>query len=168
MANSRPNKRSFSVIELGMSPSNATTGAWTLQLSAGKITLNKAAAATTSVVNIPIKKDADAGAEDKKVASVAFEYSVATAALSAAPTAVLNINTVNPTTGALTSSTVAGTLTFAGTNTVGTAVGDYIATFAITTPVQLADTDSAFLTVTMNEAATSVLNLNGVKIDYTG
>ena len=151
-----------------MSPSNATTGTWTVQLSSGKVSLHKAAAATTSVVNIPVKKDNRPGFEDSLIKSITVSYTVGTAALTSAPTAVLNKNTVSATTGAQTNATVAGTLAFAGTSTNGTEIGSFNATFTVTSPAQIADTDSLILTLTMNEAATSVLDITGVKVDYTG
>lgn len=168
MANSRPAKRSFNVAEIPLSPANATTGVWAYQLAANKLTLHKAAAATTSVVNIPVKKDAQPGAEDNKIAAISVSYTVATANLTSAPTAALRVLTTDATSGALTASTIAGALTFSGTNTVGTAIGTYFATFTPTTPAQIADTDSVVLELTMNEAATSVLDINSMKVDYSG
>lgn len=168
MANSRPAKRTFSVAEIPLTPSSATTGVWASQLASNKLTFHKAAAATTSVVNIPIKKDAAPGSEDNRIASISVSYTVATAALSSAPTAALRVLTTDATSGALTATTIAGALTFSGTNTVGTAAGTYFATFTPTTPTQIADTSSVILELTMNEAATSVLDINSVKVDYTG
>jgi len=169
LANSRTRKRNLSVLDLGLTAANSVTGVAALTITGGTAKLTKAAAATVSVVNIPVpKQPIDAGFEDGRIASVSVAYSVATAGLTGAPTATLNKQTINATTGAVTTATIAGTLTFVGTNAVGTAIGDYIATFTVTAPAATADTDALFLALTMNEAATSVLSINGASVDYSG
>lgn len=167
MASASSRKRSFNAAELGLHAGNATTGAWTTDLTANIYSLKKAAAATTSVVNIPVPKAPKSEWQEDGVPSVIeVNYLVATAALSSAPTAILNKLSRNTSTGAFTRTAVAQALTFTGANTVGTAVGAYDAVVTITTPTALADNESLVLSLTMNEAATSVLNINGMTVTF--
>ena len=167
MASSRNDKRTYSPAALALTPSNATTGVWASQLASNVYSFHKAAAGTTSVVNISVPKTEDPGSEDNKIKSIAVQYKVSTANLTSAPTAVLNKITYNAD-GTTTRAAVTQTLAFSGLNAVGTAIGDYWATVTITTPAQLADNEDYVLALTMNEAATSVLDINAVQVDYTG
>ena len=167
MPNASSRKRFFNVAELGLHAGNATTGAWTTDLTANEYTLKKAAAATTSVVNIPVPK-APRGEwqEDGVVKVIKVPYIVTTAALSSAPTAILNKLTFDTTNGDLERAAVTQTLAFSGLDTVGTAAGDHSADVTITTPTALADNETYVLSLTMNEAATSVLNICGMQVEY--
>jgi hypothetical protein len=177
MALSRTLKRSYNAAQLRLAPGNATTGVWTTQLSAGLYSLHKAAVATTSVVNIPIPHGPRGGVptnEDAQIALLELFYLVSTANLTSAPTAVLNKLTLPGgavTSGFAANAVVAQVLSFSGVDTVGTVsgagqAGSHIAVVTVTVPFTLNDADSLILTITMNEAATSVLDLFGLAVTY--
>jgi len=160
--------RFFGVRDLGLQPNDFTGGTWTVAASSNIWRANKAAAATTSVIHLPVPRSPRGfTAEDYAPASIACFYSVATAALSSAPTAVLNLITAPTATGTVARSAVTQTIAFSGLDSVGTATGDHIATVSITTPAVLLDTDHLYLALTMNEAATSVLNFFGIRVTYS-
>lgn len=185
MPNTRTLKRSLNVFQLGFSSSsgatqvgNATTGVWNLLLTSGLYSYRKAAAATTSVIAVPIPHGPKGGLptnEDGQVSIVELFYAVTTANLTSAPTVAANRHTFPGGTGtgfvAVTVGTPAPTLTFAGVDGVGTAAGagatgSHIAVATYATPYNFIDTDSLILTFTMNEAATSVLDIFGVTVTY--
>ena len=176
MAGSRTLKRTFNVGQLGMNAANATTGVWTIQLSSGLYSLHKAAAGTTSVVNIPVPHGPRGGVpwnEDAAISIIEMIYLVGTANLTSAPTVALNkqLYLASGGTGVASTSTVANTLTFSGVDTVGTAFGNsttgaHVAVATITTPVTLQDQESLIYTITMNEGATSVLDIFGICVTY--
>ena len=174
-------RRVFNCLQLGMTGANATTGVWTLTLSAaavpsGYVNLNKAAASTNSVVHFNIPHGPRGGLptnEDGQVSVIEVFYQVTTANLSSAPTAVLNKYTTpgGTGTGLAALAAVTQSLTFAGVDTVGTVAGAgtagaHIAVITVTTPFTLADYENLALQLTMNEAATSVLNITGVAVTY--
>lgn len=175
MANSGALKRSYNAMQLGANVDSATTGAWTMALSAagvpaGTHTLHKAAAATVSVLHLPIPTSV---IEDARPAIIEVFYLVTTANLTSAPTFVLNKMTYpgGSGTGLAALAAVTQTLTFAGVDAVGTAAGagaagSHIAVITITSPSLLQDTDSLHLQLTMNEAATSVLDIFGITVTY--
>lgn len=177
MPNSRTLKRSFNVAHLGVQLQNFTTGAWTTQLSSGLVSMHKAAAASTSVLNIPIPHGPRGGLptnEDGQVSIIEMFYLVSTANLTSAPTAVMNRHTFPGGTGTgfvAVTTTPTATVTFAGVDTVGTAngagaTGSHIMVMTLATPYNFIDTDSLIATVTMNEAATSVLDIFGITVTY--
>jgi hypothetical protein len=167
--------RGFTPLQLSMTAANATTGVWTLALSAaavptGYVGLHKAAAATTSVVHFNVPR----GPKSGRIGKIEVFYQVTTAALTSAPTAVLNKHTIpgGTGTGLAALAAVTQTLTFAGIDAVGTAAGAaaagaHIAVVTITTPATLADYEALALTLTMNEAATSVLDITGMAVTWT-
>lgn len=177
---SRTLKRSFSIAQLGVFPASATTGVWTEQLSTGMFSLHKAAAATTSVVSIQIPHGPQGGIggistnQDTNIQLIELFYLVSTADLTSAPTVALNKVTLPGGllgTGFAANATVTQTLTFAGVDTIGKvsgagAAGSHIAVVTLTTPAVLADTDALILTITMGEAAASVLDIFGVTVTY--
>jgi hypothetical protein len=64
-------------------------------------------------------------------------------------------------------------LTFSGIDTIGKvsgagAAGSHVGVVTITGPAYLSDQESLFATFTMNEAATSVLDIFGIAVTYTG
>lgn len=176
MPANRTLKRSYNVAQLGFQLGNATTGAWTTQLSSGLYSLHKAAAGTTSVLNIPIPHAPRGGNptnEDAQVSIVEIFYLVSTANLTSAPTIACNKQTYpgGTGTGFVANATVTQVLSFAGVDTVGTAfgagaAGSHIAVMTISTPITLIDTDSLIATITMNEGATSVLDIFGITVTY--
>lgn len=169
MANAKATTRFFSAADLGLTAANATTGVWASQLAANIYSLHKAAAATTSVVNIPIPPSPRSEPNDDAQPSVIkVYYKVATADLSAAPTAVLNQITAPTGTGIVARAAVTQVLSFGGVDAVGTTAtaGDHIAIVTVTTPATKPDTDAYVLALTMNEAATSVLDIFGAQVTY--
>lgn len=177
MANSSSNGRFFTVSELGLSAASATTGVWTLALSAAgvpanTVSLDKAAAATTSVVHIPIPKAPNGRyLEDGPVASFSLFYNVTTADLTTAPAVALYKYTMNTSTGLVVIAAITQTIAFGGIDAVGKvsgagAAGSHIATCTITTPAALANNESLVSKWTMGEAATSVLDITGLSVTY--
>jgi hypothetical protein len=173
MPSARTLKRSYSAAQLGLQAGNATTGVWATQLSSNIYSLHKAAAATTSVVNLGIPGGPRGGIptnEDAQVSIIEVFYKVSTANLTSAPTAILNLLTMpgGTGTGIVARSAVTQVLTFAGVDTVGTTStnGDHIAVVTITTPFTMLDSDHLNLSLTMNEAATSVLDIFGITVTY--
>lgn len=145
----------------------ATTGAWAYQLAANIFSFHKVAAATVSVVNIAIPYDERGGLQqDGNLTAFSVDYAVATANCTSAPTLVLRKLTKNAATGVTTSAVLASTLTFTGTNTVGSAIGTYNAVATVTTPAALGDDESLVAEMTMNEAATTVLDIFGATATY--
>lgn len=167
--------RMFNPLQLGLTAANATTGVWTLTLSAaavpaGYVNLHKAAASTTSVVHMRIPP----GPKGGNVSVIEVFYQVTTANLSSAPTAVLNKYTTpgGALSGLAALAAVTQTLSFAGIDTVGTvagaaAAGAHIAVITVTTPAALGDYENLALQLTMNEAATSVLDITGMAVTWT-
>lgn len=146
-----------------------TVGTFTYTTASNITSLDKTAADDTSVVVFPIKKmPRTLDQDDPAISVIEVTYSVATAALDAAPTAVLNKLTKNTTTKVWSRSAVTQTLTFAGTNTAGTAAGTYDAIVTITTPTRLEDNESLELELTFNAGATTVLKLFGMAVTHTG
>lgn len=173
MPQSRTLKRSYNAAQLGLQVGNATTGVWATQLSAGIYSLHKAAASSTSVVNLPIPHGPRGGlptCEDAQIALIEVFYKVSTANLTSAPTVALNRHTFpgGTGTGTVASTAVTQVLSFAGADGVGTAFAapNHIAVVTITTPFVMDDSDSLILTLTMNEAATSVLDIFGITVTY--
>jgi len=167
MATASSRKRTLNTAEIPLLPSNFFTGVWTPQNSGNIYTMHKAAAATTTVAIIPVPKAQQGGFEaDAKPSVIEVNYLVTTAALTSAPTAVLNKLTKN-TDGTYTRTAVTQVLTFSGLDTVGTATGAHNAVVTITTPAELADNETLQLALTMNEAATSVLDINALTVTYT-
>lgn len=172
-------KRSYNVLQLGLQAANATTGVWTFALSSaaapsGAVTLNKAAAATNSVLNLQVPNGINGlRGDDSQVSIIEVFYQVTTANLTSAPTAVINRMTYpgGTGTGLVALATVTQVLSFAGVDTVGTAAGagatgSHIAVVTISTPFTPADTETLHLKLTMNEAATSVLDIHGMTVTY--
>lgn len=176
MPGARTLKRSYNVAQLGLQPTNILTGVWTVQLSSGLYSLHKAAAGTVSVANIPIPHAPRGGTptnEDAQVSLIEIFYLVSTANLTSAPTAVVNKQTYpgGTGTGFVATAAVAQALTFAGVDTVGTAfgagaAGSHIAVITPTVPATLTDTESLIVALTVNEGATSVLDLFGITVTY--
>lgn len=158
-------KKFFGVLPINFQTTVAT---WTKTEAANILTLDKTAADNTSVVTIEIPKEAGfLGIDKQPIKSITVMYSVATAALDAAPTAVLNKVSCDATAGTLTRAAVTQTIAFSGTNTVGTAAGTYRAKVSITTPEVPGDTDSYTLAMTFDAGLTTVLKILGVEVETT-
>ncbi len=173
MSSARTLKRSYGIGQLGLNALSATTGAWISALTSNIFSFHKAAAGTTSVVNISIPPGPRGGLptnDDAQVSIIELFYLVATTNLTSAPTAILNLLTMpgGAGTGIVARSAVTQVLTFAGVDTVGTTAtnGNHIAVVTITTPFTMLDSDHLSLSLTMNEAATSVLDIYGITVTY--
>lgn len=144
----------------------ATVGAWARAVAAGIASLDKTAADNTSVLYIPL----DAGPEtphphERNIESVELQYSVATAALDAAPTVTFAKVTKNAATGVRSRAAITTTKAVVGTDTVGLAVGTYTLTATPETPIRCEPNEEAVLEVTVDAAATSVVKLGSVKVN---
>ena len=145
------------------------TGTFTLTNASNQTYWEKTAADNTSIVAIPIPKiPRTLNQDDPAISIIAVTYSVATTALDAAATAVLSKHTKSTTTKVWTAAAVTQTLTFAGTDTTGTAAGTFDAIVTITTPTRLADNECLELELTFNAAVGTVLKLFGMAITHTG
>lgn len=145
------------------------TGTFTMTNSSNQSYWLKTDADNTSIVAIPIPKiPRTLNLDDPAVSVIAVTYSVATASLDAAPTAVLSKHSKHATTKVWTDGSVANALTFAGTNTAGTAAGTYDAIVTVTTPVRMTDLECLELELTFNAAATTVLTIFGMAVTTTG
>ena len=186
MALSRVSKRTFTAAELGVHPDNFSAGAWYSLLSSGIYSLHKDPAASESVINIPLPRvqrpdyptQERLGWESKYdlnpiIKSIEVFYKVTGADLSSAPTAVLNKQTYPGDTGSglVSNAAVTQALTFAGVDAIGIAsgadaAGSHIAVVTLTTPTTYAETEAFVLSLTMNEAATSELDIFGIAISF--
>ena len=171
MPNARTMKRTFCATQLGLQPGNATVGLWATQLAGGIYSLHKIAALSTSIVSIPIPHAPRGGLpsnEDASISIIEIFYQVTVAGLTSAPTAVLNRKSCPGGTGSgvVANTTFAQSLTFAGLDSVGIAIGSHIAVITPTVPTTLADSEAIVATITMNEAATSVLDIYGITVTY--
>ena len=150
---------------------NGTVGTWVHDLSSNVRTYRKAAGDDTSVVSIQIPKY-NGGAFWQNCPSVLkVTYTVVTTDLDAAPSAVLDKNAWSSSTGAVTRSAVTQAITFGGVDTTGTAAGagsagTHIAVVTVTTPAQLADTESYFLELTFNAAVDTDLRMQALEVTY--
>lgn len=161
--------RFLSAADMSFNVQHATTGVWTSQLSSNIYSYHKAAAATTSVLNFGIPRSPGMSkSDDNAVAAVRVFYKVTTADLSSAPTAVLNLLTAPTTTGIVARAAVTQALTFGGIDTVGltATAGDHIAIVTLAAPQVMNNNTTLVLALTMNEAATSVLEIFGMQITY--
>ena len=144
----------------------ATVGTWALTVASNLVTLDKSAADDTSVLYVPIVPEPELPhARARDIKYVRFQWSNATAALDAAPTAVLSKVTKNTTTKVRTRATVTQTLTISGTDATGTAVGTFEGLVTPSTPVRLEDNEELWLEITINAGATSVVKLGAVEFE---
>lgn len=149
----------------------ATVGTWAAAVASNLATFNKTAADNTSVLYVPLHAALEPEtphARERNVKSVEVEYSVGTADLDAAPTAVLSKVTMDVATGVRTRATVTETEAFIGTNTVGLAVGTYIHTITPESPVRLEDNEELWLELTIDAAATSVVKIGRIAVEIAG
>lgn len=139
----------------------ATVGTWAMAASAHIWTLDKTAAADTSILHIPVtplqNSQESAGS---KLASIDIQYVVATANLSAMAAKVYK-TTMAAEGDAPASAEIPSTSTFFLTQ------DDHKVTISITTPVFIAEDEDVFVELTVNAAATSVIKLQGVSSNYT-
>lgn len=162
------NAKFYSVGEAQM---HGTVGTWALDLASNVFSYKHTDGNDTSVVAITIPKGEFGQNVQNAPSIIKVPYTLTTADLDAAPTAVLNKLTWSSSTGVVTRSAVTQTLTFAGVDTTGTAAGagaagTHIAVVTITTPENLGEDEAYVLELTLNAAATTVLNIQGLSVSY--
>lgn len=146
-----------------LSALNKTSGTWTFSLSSNLPILTRTQADATPIVegsffaSVPTSNSVS-NSSSKKIKSVKFKYRVASLALDAAPTAALYALT-RVTDAVDTAASVAGTLAITGDDTTGSAIGQYVGTFTVTTPTFVDSTTDYSFQVTVNCGATSDLIL---------
>lgn len=161
----------FYAVGEGISLTDTGTGTWTLALASNVWSFNHTDGDDTSVVAIAIPK-ANIGPMTQNAPSIIkVPYTLVTADLDAAPTAVLNKLVWSSSTGVVTRSAVTQTLTFAGVDTTGTAAGSgaagtHIAVVTVTTPEHLGETETYFLELTFNAGASTALKIQGLEVTY--
>lgn len=144
------------------------TGTWADAAGtvAGTIAKAKAAAAETTVINIPIMLPQNSVAlKGSALASVEIDYQIQTSALTSF-TLTMNKVTRGLDTVGLTVAAVTGTQTLVPATTAAT-VAKHKDKFAITTPAYLLNTEEYLLVVTAVCAAGSVLHILGAVANYT-
>lgn len=147
-----------------------TTGTWAFATASNVTTFNHTDADDTSILTIPIPKLGELGKQNAPK-EIGVVYTVVTADLDAAPTAVLNKYALNTTTGVSTRSAVTQTLTFGGADTVGTAAGagaagTHIAKVTPSTVEALDPEEQYILELTFNAGATTVLKVTDIYVTY--
>ena len=156
-------KKFYSVLDLRP---DFSAGTWTTSIASNIPTSVKVAADETPVVSFPIPRYLfGSGAGEPKVVSAACQYTVATAALDAAPSMVFNTITLTESTGALARAAAADTTTISGTDTTGTAAGTFLVKGALDQPLTLSDTEFLTCAFTYDCAATTVLTIRGLWIE---
>lgn len=137
-----------------------STGTWTQTDVSGVHKQRKTAADNAPVVRFFVCPPPETPyPHERQVKKIHLPYTIATAALDAAPTAVVRKVSLNGTTRVLDDATVTETEAISGTAALGTAVGDYLLTITLTTPQRLEDHEYLQVEVTFDAAATTVLDL---------
>ena len=162
--------KTFGVGEIALTN---TTGTWTYVTSSNVQSFNHTDADDTSIVSIPIPFSNFGPGWQDELKAITVTYTVVTAALDAAPTAVLNRNSWVAATGVKTRAAVTQTLPCRGVDTTGTAAGAGAAG-THTAIVTIADADllnrttlrDYLLELTFNAAGTTVLKITGISIDF--
>lgn len=145
-----------------------TVGTWAINVSSNKWTLDKTAAADTSVLHIPIRIPGNAAFNAGGLLnSIDIFWSNATANLTDC-TAVLQVNNLPANGGTHTITTP--TVTYDSNH--DTSAKRYTQavhkmTISLATPLQPKGDQELFLELTVNAAATSVFKLIGVKANWT-
>ena len=147
------------------------TGTWALALASNVFTFSHSDADDTSVVAIPIPRYNGGKTWRNSPSIIKVTYTVVTAALGGAPTAVLDKMSWSSSTGVTTRAAVTQTLTFGGVDAVGTAAGagaagTHIAIVTVTTPENLTDADYYILELTLNAEGTTVLKIQNFEVTY--
>lgn len=145
-----------------------SAGTWTLTKTGNIHSWDKSAADETPVVSIAVPKFNQGAQFGGRIKSVGIVYSVATAALDAAPSIVLNKLTLNQTTKAVSRAAITDTDTVAGSDTTGTAAGNYTLSAVVADADLVADDENVTYTVegTFNAAGTTVLKIFGLEVQY--
>lgn len=156
------------VINVSLGAIIATVGTWALDTTSSLPNLKHTAADNTSVLFIPLNlpPEISIAPQNYQIAKVDFQYVIGTAALDAAPTAALaRISTVETTGVRTRTAETTPTMSFVGTNTVGTAAGTYIGTATPAASLaHLENNEQFWLELTLNAAATTDLAIGFVRI----
>jgi hypothetical protein len=145
-----------------------STGTWTVT-AVSNILKRKTAADAAPVVRFLVRPEPTIPhGWLRAVRAVETPYTVTTAALDAAPTAVVRRITLHETTGVLSTETLTESEIIRGTNSTGTAEGDYIHRIAFADPINLLDNQYLQVEVTFDAAATTVLDIGAPRVEYAG
>ena len=149
-----------------------TTGAWTWATTSNVQTFKHTAAAESSIVSLPVPDPKLPGKTQNAPSKITVAYTVVTADLSGAPTAVLNKYSYASSTGVTTRTAVTqATLTFGGVDSVGTAsgagaAGTHTVVIQPATVAALADNEKYLAEITFPCAATSAVGITNVEFTY--
>lgn len=146
---------------------NVSAGTWTWTIGSNVLSLVRTAAAATHTVSGQIILPIATSNSGVKLVSLVVPYTVGTAALTGAPTIVLN-KVTEVADGADTGAAITQTTVFSGTNAVGTANGSYRATATINVPEYVTAGVSYFFTIAFPCDTTTVLTLKAPYTTYVG
>jgi hypothetical protein len=153
---------------LGIGELSFSLGTWTVTAVSNVLKQRKSAADQTPVIRFPVRPERVVpDGWYRKIKSIEIPYSVATAALDAAPTSVVRVISMNETTGVWSASSLTVTQSIRGTDTTGTAVGDFVITLNFD-PQDLNDSSYLQVEVTIDAAATTVLDIGAPRVNETG
>lgn len=157
-----PNKF-YSVLEV---EPHASAGTWTTTIASNIPQRAKVAADETPTLTFAIPANlVESGAGKPTIKSVSCQYTVATAALDAAPSIVFNLMTMADTSRAITRAAAADTTTVSGTDTTGTAAGTFAAKGSFDQPLVLNGNQYLTAAFAFDCAATTVLTVRGISIE---
>jgi hypothetical protein len=143
-----------------------STGTWTLTAVSDVMKYRKTAADNSPVVRFFVDPGPEGPASRaRNVKKVHVPYTVATADLDAAPTTVIRKISEDGTTRVLSDAVLTETEAKSGTDTTGLAVGDFLLSVTLATPVRLADGEYLQVEVTFDAAATSVLDIGCPRVE---
>ena len=144
------------------------TGTWTQAAGqvAGTIVMIKAAAAETSVINVPLLVPSNSVAlKGSMIASIEVDYEIRTAAATSM-TITLNKVTRGADTAVAVVAAITGTQTLTPATTAAT-VDQHKDKFTITTPAYIDNDEYYLLKISAVCAATTVLEFLGAVVNYT-
>jgi hypothetical protein len=141
-----------------------SAGTWTHVLTTNEETLVKAAADETPILFFTVPLPAETPPpHERTIKFIDFYYEVATAALEAAPVAVIRRKELAA--GAVsTLTTETETEAITGDDTTGTAAGQYRLRITPATQIRADDDELIQVEVTINAAATTVLRIRAVTV----
>lgn len=166
------NTKTWNVAQYPASGLFNTTGTWAFATASNITTFDHTDGDDTSILTIPVPKPDFGLGWQNAPSAINVTYTLTTADLDAAPTAVLNKLSYNSSTGVVTRSAVTqATIAFGGVDSTGTAAGagaagTHIVTVAPATIEALDDTENYVLELTFNAAATTVLKVTTISVSY--
>lgn len=138
-----------------------TVGTWAMAVASNIWTLNKTAGDNTSVLCIPVNPPQNSAAfAGSKITSIDVYYINATANLDAMSAKIWKAS-LPASAGTLSTAEVASSSTFALTQ------AQHKVTITPTTPFYLLNTEDAYVELTVDSAAGSVIKLQAVVVNYT-